>query len=154
MGSRRAEVVSVLGLVGLLLGCGSKSKDSDAEAPAPEQNAELAVEGPPGVRRVERGAGEQLQLDDDLVALDLDGLPLADLAGVVEGVLEHAVDDLAITGAVADVEALRLAAAIVDLNGAVREDAVDVEQQQADPFGAFRDRFEGQRHLCRRGRRT
>ncbi len=44
MRSRSAEVVQILGLVGLLLGCGSRSKDSDEEEPVPEQTAELAVE--------------------------------------------------------------------------------------------------------------
>jgi hypothetical protein len=44
MRSRSAEVVQILGLVGLLVGCGSRSKDSDADVPAPENTAELAVE--------------------------------------------------------------------------------------------------------------
>ena len=44
MRSRNAEVLRILGLVGLLLGCGSRSKDSDPEEPVPERNAELAVE--------------------------------------------------------------------------------------------------------------
>ena len=44
MRSRSAEVVQILGLVGLLLGCGSHSKESDAESQPAEHNAELALE--------------------------------------------------------------------------------------------------------------
>ena len=44
MRSRSAEVVQLLGLVGLLVGCGSHSKESDAEPQPAEHNAELALE--------------------------------------------------------------------------------------------------------------
>ena len=37
-------MVQLLGLAGLLLGCGSRSKDSEADPPPPEHNAELALE--------------------------------------------------------------------------------------------------------------
>jgi hypothetical protein len=44
MRSRSAEVVRVLGLIGLLLGCGSRSEDADADSPPPEHTAEVALE--------------------------------------------------------------------------------------------------------------
>src|SRR5688572_25088720 len=44
MQSRSAEVVQILGLVGLLLGCGSRSEDADADSPPAEHNAEVALE--------------------------------------------------------------------------------------------------------------
>ena len=44
MRSRNAEAVRVLGLVGLLLGCGSHSQDSDAEPQPSEHTAEVALE--------------------------------------------------------------------------------------------------------------
>jgi len=44
MRSRSAEVVQILGLVGLLAGCGSHAKDSDAEPQLSEHTAEVAIE--------------------------------------------------------------------------------------------------------------
>ena len=39
-----AEAVRALGLIGLLLGCASRSEESDGEAPPPEATAEVALE--------------------------------------------------------------------------------------------------------------
>jgi hypothetical protein len=44
MRSRKAEVAQMLGLVGLLLGCASRSEDSDAEAQPSAHTAEVALE--------------------------------------------------------------------------------------------------------------
>lgn len=44
MRSRSAEAVRVLGLIGLLLGCGSRSEDADAEPQPAEHTAEVALE--------------------------------------------------------------------------------------------------------------
>jgi hypothetical protein len=44
MPGRRAEVMRVLGLMGLLLGCGSRSEHADDDPPAPEHTAEVALE--------------------------------------------------------------------------------------------------------------
>jgi hypothetical protein len=44
MRSRSAEVVRVLGLVGLLVGCGSHAQDSDTEPQLSEHTAEVALE--------------------------------------------------------------------------------------------------------------
>jgi hypothetical protein len=44
MRSRSAEAVRVLGLIGLLLGCGSRSEDADAEPQLAEHTAEVALE--------------------------------------------------------------------------------------------------------------
>jgi hypothetical protein len=42
--SRSAEVVQRLGLIGLLMGCGSRSEQADADAPPKEHTAEVALE--------------------------------------------------------------------------------------------------------------
>ena len=44
MRGRRAELMRVLVLIGLLLGCGSRSEDADAEPQPAEHNAEVALE--------------------------------------------------------------------------------------------------------------
>ncbi|HEY7505545.1 MAG TPA: hypothetical protein VH700_15720 [Gemmatimonadales bacterium] len=44
MRGRRAEVMRILGLVVLLLGCGSRSEEAEADPPAPEHTAEVALE--------------------------------------------------------------------------------------------------------------
>jgi len=44
MRGRRAEVMRVLGLVGLLLGCGPRSEQADDDQPPPEHTAEVALE--------------------------------------------------------------------------------------------------------------
>ena len=44
MQGRRAEQMRVLGLIGLLLGCGSRSEQADDDPPPPEHNAEVALE--------------------------------------------------------------------------------------------------------------
>jgi hypothetical protein len=44
MRGRRAEVMRILGLVVLLLGCGSRSEEAETDPPAPEHRAEVALE--------------------------------------------------------------------------------------------------------------
>ena len=44
MRSRRAELAQMLGMVGLLLGCASRSEDSDADQQLSEHTAEVALE--------------------------------------------------------------------------------------------------------------
>jgi hypothetical protein len=44
MGSRRAQLMRMLGLAGLLLGCASRSEDADAEPQPAEATAEVALE--------------------------------------------------------------------------------------------------------------
>ncbi len=79
-------------------------RELDVQLVVEAGQAEPLIEPPAYPIQIERGAGEQLEADEDAVVFLLRGLPFAQLAEVLKGVLEGICRERAVAGPGADLK--------------------------------------------------